>query len=44
MRQTRACDSTGHLYAHDGIMSSTGARHILLTEDGIKWKQVFCTV
>jgi hypothetical protein len=36
--------TTGHLYAHDDIMISTGARHILLTEDGVKWKQLFCTV
>jgi hypothetical protein len=36
--------TTGHLYAHDGIMISTGARHLLLTEDGVKWKQLFCTV
>lgn len=36
--------TTGHLYAHDGIMISTGARHILLTQDGVKWKQQFCTV
>ena len=34
----------GHLYAHDDIMISTGARHILLTGDGVKWKQITCTV
>jgi hypothetical protein len=36
--------TTGHLYAQDDIMISTGARHILITEDGVKWKQLFCTV
>jgi hypothetical protein len=36
--------STGHLAANDDIMISTGAKHILLTEDGVKWEQVFCTV
>lgn len=36
--------TTGHLYSHDDIMISTGARHTLLTEDGVKWKQLFCTV
>jgi hypothetical protein len=36
--------TTGHLHAHDDVMISTGARHILLTEDGVKWIQIFCTV
>jgi hypothetical protein len=31
----------GDLHANDGVMWSVGARHILTTEDGGKWTQLF---
>ncbi len=30
----------GHLHANDGVMMSAGAKHILWTEDGIKWRDI----
>lgn len=33
--------TTGSLHSADGVLWSVGARHLLTTEDGMNWKQMF---